>query len=276
MFDCSTILNIMHSYLDNELSVKEAVLIQAHLDTCSSCRMKIQNEKELLTFNKKNLPREVAPHDLKVHIIELIKDQNPASKVQKNWFKIYYPAMIGATALLAGFTLFNLKPSEAKLPHLVEEALEYHVSFQKKPFKLQFEDSNPEKLRQLIKSNGGFDIHLSAPELSKLNLIGANLQMIEGVSTLLIFHKDFNGKMITLMVSDYNSFVPLKGNPLQIQNNKFYNLDFQGNHITTWQNKPWSYVLISESRKDVGNGCHICHGGNKEMEPKIQSFIDRI
>ncbi|MBI1820750.1 MAG: zf-HC2 domain-containing protein [Nitrospirae bacterium] len=276
MYDCSTILNIMHPYLDGELPTKEAILIQEHLDTCSSCRIKFQKEKELLTFYKSNLPREQAPHDLKVRLNELIKDKSPVSTVQKKWFKIFYPATIGVTVVLLGLILFNLKPSEVKLSHLVEEALEYHVSYQNKPFKLQFENSNPEKLRQLIKSRGGFDIHLSDPEVSKLNLIGANLQMIEGIPTVLIFYKDSEGKMITLMVSDYDSFVPFKGNPEEIQSLKFYNLNFQGNHITTWQNKPRSYVLISESRKDVGNGCHICHGGNKEMEPKIQSFIDRI
>lgn len=65
----------MHPYLDGELDTKEAMLIQGHLDTCPNCRIKLQNEKKLLMFYKNNLPREEVPHDLKVRLIELIKEK---------------------------------------------------------------------------------------------------------------------------------------------------------------------------------------------------------
>jgi len=38
MDDCSTIIQLMDAHLDGELSVKESIRVQTHLQDCSDCR----------------------------------------------------------------------------------------------------------------------------------------------------------------------------------------------------------------------------------------------
>ena len=64
-FDCANIEDRVQAYLDEQLSQKEVVLFEEHLDYCLPCDKKIEFEKKLKEIIKYKVAEKTCPDKLK-------------------------------------------------------------------------------------------------------------------------------------------------------------------------------------------------------------------
>src|SRR5881396_2527324 len=72
MLDCQTMGRLLHPYLDGELSAREALDIQAHLERCPDCAALYRNEKLFLDLLKGSLLVPVAPDGLRQRVRKVV------------------------------------------------------------------------------------------------------------------------------------------------------------------------------------------------------------
>src|SRR5439155_14321428 len=73
MIDCQTMGRLLHPYLDGELSAREPLDIQAHLESCPDCAALYRNEKLFLDLLKGSLLVPVAPDGLRQRVRKVVE-----------------------------------------------------------------------------------------------------------------------------------------------------------------------------------------------------------
>ena len=68
MDECSTIMKLMHPYLDGELDVKDSLCAQAHLECCAPCREVFVTERAFLDLLRMQLAQPPAPPSVRQRV----------------------------------------------------------------------------------------------------------------------------------------------------------------------------------------------------------------
>ena len=107
MQDCQAIARIMHAYLDGELSAKETVDVQTHLDNCPECAVLYRNEKLFLGLVQESLPATVAPRHLEQKVKMALKTSGAGERSRKYLRLVAIPALTMAVLVLVAAAFFS-------------------------------------------------------------------------------------------------------------------------------------------------------------------------
>src|SRR5438445_1402542 len=113
MQDCQAMSRIMHAYLDGELSAKETVDVQTHLDNCPECGVLYRNEKLFLNLIKKSLPSAVAPQGLKHRVMQSIEAGSHEKRFTR-WLRPMTTPLLVSAVLVIVFIVVNVFIPENK------------------------------------------------------------------------------------------------------------------------------------------------------------------
>jgi len=109
MSSCKKFEDMIESYIDNELTTEEKELMNVHLDSCSSCREKLEFAKAL-RIKIKEIPIPELPHNFLERVNEAIDSEEVTYSKAKNFRRFFSTrAMqsIAACLLIAAFLGIN-------------------------------------------------------------------------------------------------------------------------------------------------------------------------
>ena len=77
MNSCDDVVSILR-YLDNEFSVRELETFRAHLQSCPTCKVRLEGERAFSTVLHRSRPLYQAPEQLRSQVSDILK-QHPAA-----------------------------------------------------------------------------------------------------------------------------------------------------------------------------------------------------
>src|SRR5207245_9077956 len=93
MLDCQTMGRLLHPYLDGELSAREALDIQAHLERCPDCAALYRNDKLFLDLLKGALPVPVAPDGLRQRVRKVVEAAGQEKRSRQRFRLMAVPSL---------------------------------------------------------------------------------------------------------------------------------------------------------------------------------------
>ncbi|MBI3651631.1 MAG: zf-HC2 domain-containing protein [Acidobacteria bacterium] len=289
MFNCEEILARLAFYLDDELRDGEQVAVEAHLESCVSCRQALTQQRRLVQLVRDSRPLYLASPELRASVEKILQDSpapyaTPADlrrRIQKSlWQKgasKWSAQRLVVAAVLFAFmalglvwttrSLFDRKkfksPSDFALM-----AVKTHMRHQSGNLPLEITTGSPEAISQWFAGKVTFGLTLpNYQELSGQN----KLYNLEG-ARLVSFHNDYaayvayemNQRPISLVVTSFDVAQPAGGEEISSHGLTFHYDTVDGLKVITWADRGLTYALVSDLAERGQQSCMVCHIGTKD------------
>jgi anti-sigma factor RsiW len=272
-------------YLDNELEELELKDFLLHLDSCASCRARVQAEKDLTATLHRARPLYSAPAALRDRVAAAVV-QNPTSspvdgsiphpasrpgrrsswspKLLANW-RVLAPAAVAIALCLA------IVPSiehQVQAASYVETAVTSHRNYVNGDLQQELKSNSPGQVTAWFAGKVPFDFRLPGAESEPGNspaywLTGATLVNYKGSPAALVMYETLNDK-ISLLVESSNAAVVAGGDEIRFGKLIFHYHNESGFRVITWSNHGLSYALVSSVSGPAQASCFVCHQSMKD------------
>jgi anti-sigma factor RsiW len=264
MQDCQAMYRIMHAYLDGELSAKETVDVQTHLDNCPECAVLYRNEKLFLDLVKESLPSAVAPCHLEQKVKMALKTSGTGERLRRGLRLVAIPAMAMAALVLIGTTVF-FSPERKPVPALVNAAVNTHQEYLNGNVPLDIASHDPVQVGLWFEKRTDFPVSLGQDPVKNLRLLGGRLIEIEGKKAVFLAYE--MGKHRLSLVMTAAQGVDLFGaREFTVKESRFYQSTYHGFQALSWAQEGLAYVFVSDQQEINKKACLICHGHGQDQE----------
>src|SRR5256712_13993200 len=184
MLDCQTMGRLLHPYLDGELSAREALDIQAHLERCPDCAALYRNEKLFLDLLKGALPVPVAPDGLRQRVRKVVEaaGQEKRSRLRFRLMAAPSLALTVVALLVIGILALGKKP----LQDLVDVAVNTHQGYLNDKLPLDIKSCDPVQVVRWFEKRINFPISLGQEPVKNLRLRGGRLVAFQGKNAVFL------------------------------------------------------------------------------------------
>src|SRR6266513_621483 len=184
MLDCQMMGRLLHPYLDGELSAREALDIQAHLERCPDCGALYRNEKLFLDLLKGSLPVPVAPDGLRQRVRKVLEPAGQDKRSRKRF------RLIGVLSL-------ETKP----LQGLVDVAVTTHQGYLNDNLPLDIKSNDPVQVVRWFEKRINFPISLGQEPVKNLRLLGGRLVEFQGKNAVFLAYEMGQHRLSLLMTA---------------------------------------------------------------------------
>jgi anti-sigma factor RsiW len=267
-------------YLDNDLDAQEMEDLLSHLDSCPSCRERLEAEKKLSATLHRSRPLYSAPAALRDWVAAAtmqatssgvqdsanrnasrLQSKDVASTWQRfvNW-RVLAPAAVVIALCLAVVPNIERRVQAASY---VETAVASHHSYVNGDLQPGLKSNSPEEVTAWFAGKVPFDFRLPAAESSPDRttvywLTGATLVNYKGSPAALVTYETKNDK-ISLFVDSSKSAVVTGGDEVRSGTLTFHYFNNSGFRVITWANHGLSYALVSSVSGPAAASCLVCH-----------------
>lgn len=264
MQDCQAIFRIMHAYLDGELSAKETVDVQAHLDHCPECAVLYRNEKLFLNLVTESLPPVVAPPHLEQKVRMVLKTSASRDRTRRYLRLVGTPALTMAAAVLMIAAVF-FSPERKPVPALVNAAVSTHQEYLNGNVPLDIASHDPVQVGLWFEKRTDFPVSLGQDPVKNLKLLGGRLIEMEGKKVVFLAYE--MGKHRLSLVMTAAQGVNLFGaREFRVKESRFYQSNYHGFQSLSWSQEGLAYVFVSDQQEINKKACLVCHGRGQDRE----------
>ncbi len=276
MYDCETIAKLIHPHLDRELSVKESLRVQVHLQECVSCRAAFLAEKDFLDLLRPMITTKTVPAFARRRIsAALAREAHRHDRRRSRWVTSSGLVALSGTAVvavaLAFFVFFNA--SSEPVPDLVGWAVAEHRQSLKYPSRLDVTNSDPQAVSRWLYAQ---DLNVALPplKLDHITLIGARSSSRKTDRAAYIAYQIDNERVSLFATSPREGRVAGR-NAVAFRNILFHPATVDGYYTLQWTDSRHTYVLVAKQRHTVHQACAVCHGEtrSREMEEGLTQGI---
>ena len=264
MQDCQAMFRIMHAYLDGELSAKETVDVQTHLDNCPECAVLYRNEELFLGLVQESLPSAVAPRHLEQKVRMALKTSTARQRSRKYLQSVAIPVL--TMAMLAVIVMAVFFSSERKaLPTLVNTAVNTHQEYLNENVPLDIASHDPVQVGLWFEKRTDFPVSLGQDQVKNLRLLGGRLIEMEGKKAVFLAYE--MGKHRLSLVMTAAQGVDLFGaREFTVKESRFYQSTYHGFQTLSWAQEGLAYVFVSNHQEINKKACLLCHGHGQNQE----------
>jgi anti-sigma factor RsiW len=263
---------LMHAYLDGELSTREAVDVQIHLDRCPACTLLYRNEKLFLDLTKKSLPSGVAPCDLK----QKVKQALGAAGEEKRFTK-RLRHLAGSSLALAAVVVFivvgGLFPERKPVLDLVDLAVHSHQEYLNGNIPLDIRSSDPIHVARWFEKRVDFQVSFAQEPVKNLRLLGGRLVEFQGGKAVFLSYEMGQHRLSLVMTASQGGDF-FRGQEFTFKQIKFYQSNYHGFQTLSWTQEGLAYVVVSDRQELNKQACLICHGSDNQREV-IKGFAEK-
>ena len=271
MLDCQTMGRLLHPYLDGELSAREALDIQAHLERCPDCAALYRNEKLFLDLLKGSLSVPVAPDGLRQRVRKVVGAAGQEKRSRKRFRLMAVPslALTVVALLVIGILALEKKP----LQDLVDVAVNTHQGYLNDNLPLDIKSSDPVQVVRWFEKRINFPISLVQEPVKNLRLRGGRLVEFQGENAVFLAYEVGQHRLSLLMTTAEG--VNLSGaEGFNLEQTRFYQSANHGFQTLSWTQEGLAYVIVSEKQELNKQACMVCHGNDRQQHiPK--EFFDK-
>jgi anti-sigma factor RsiW len=276
MNSCDDAVNVLH-YLDDELSGQELKRFRAHLESCPSCRVRLEEEWAFSSFLHRFRPLYRAPETLRSQVSEILQQHPSASGVPGVYERLLrilqrpflnrwpHPRRWGmwVTPLLVVSVCLIFAPNVVRRVHAaryVETAVAAHRSYLEGSLAPEIRSDSPAFVTAWFAGKVPFDFRLPAARDSNppYRLAGARLVNYRGHHAALVIYETQREK-ISLLVTSNKWAAIAGGDEVGSGNLVFHYFGRENFKVITWSNHGLSYALVSSLSASARESCLVCH-----------------
>jgi anti-sigma factor RsiW len=262
MYDCSTIMKLVHAHLDGELDVKESLRVEAHLQECSYCRENFLAEKAFQSLVQRNRPVSPAP-EFTARCLQAALDREVRHRVRARHSRSL-PWIAAALFLVAAAAVFvALGDSNPRVPRLVKLAVDAHTTYLRDPASLDITSDDGAVVSAWLEERLHFPVGIPKTAMSELKLVGGSVLADAQTPTAYLAYRS-EGETVSLLITPPQETRLNGRDVISFRNILFHPADVSGYHTLEWSDSGHTYVLVSTSPRAVNRGCGICHGSEAE------------
>src|SRR2546425_1103262 len=267
MLDCQTMGRLLHPYLDGELSAREALDIQAHLERCLDCAALYRNEKLFLDLLKGSLPVPVASDGLRQGVRKVVEAAGQEKRSRKRFRLLAVPSL--ALTVVALLVISTLSLEKKPLQDLVDVAVNTHQGYLNDNLPLDIKSNDPIQVVRWFEKRINFPISLGQEPVKNLRLRGGRLVEFQGKDAVFLAYEMGQHRLSLLMTTSEG--VNLSGaEGFNLEQTRFYQSANHGFQTLSWAQEGLAYVIVSEKQELNKQACMVCHG--KEHTSELQSL----
>lgn len=275
MYDCSTIMKLLHPHLDGELDVKESIRVQTHLQECPFCRENFMAEKAFRDLVHQHATTKPAPQFAK-HCVSaaLARETRAMARSRSRWRspRLLAPLGIAVAALIMLVVSTGLfrDPTSG----LVKAAVTTHHAYLDDPASLQIQSSDTRLVSAWLERRLRFSLDLPTQAVPNLHLVGGRIANDGDHRAAHLVYRLGESTVSLLMTPPQE--VRLSGQDvISFKNILFHPATIQGLHTLQWSDSRHTYVLVSDQPDALYEACVICHGSVKGRDV-ISGFRNRV
>jgi len=278
MRTCEDIRERLTLYLDSELQDDERVAIEAHVQSCASCKAFVDKELAFLNTIRGSRPLHTASPSLRTRIAGAITGSR--GEVGHRWLKWIMPIAAVMLILLAPIVIWrfvhqsNQSPTSAPSAFALM-AVESHLRHMRGQLPLEMESSNPQDVSDWFANKVNFNVKLPSYQESSgqdkvYTLEGARLVGYQNDYAAYVAYR-MKECPISLVITSDAVARPSGGEQIASRGLSFHYNSIDGFKVITWSDRGLTYALVSDLEERGQQSCIVCHQGTKD-----QDFIEPL
>jgi mycothiol system anti-sigma-R factor len=268
-------------YLDGELSGQELEVFRLHLQTCTDCRLRLEEEESLSRLLHRTSPLYSAPDSLRMRITAESAKQASASRSASNWYRKFWQdlmqplrdiaqpalswqALAAMTVLvIVGVAFIPSAVQQARARSFVQTAVTTHRCYLNGELPLEIRSDSPEEVTAWFKGKVRFRFQLPSSPPTRYGkpsyrLTGGRLVNYKGGYAALVTYERPT-ENISLLVASSKSAVAAGGDKVQSGGLVFHYSSDSSFKVITWSNHGNTYALVSSLSGSARQSCLVCH-----------------
>ena len=279
MMDCKDIHDRLALYLDNELQDDERATIEAHVQSCASCKAFVDKELAFLNAIRGSRPLHTASPSLRTRIAGAITGSRGEVRGHRS-LKWIMPIAAVMLILLAPIVIWrfvhqsNQSPTSAPSAFALM-AVESHLRHMRGQLPLEMESSNPQDVSDWFANKVNFNVKLPSYQESSgqdkvYTLEGARLVGYQNDYAAYVAYR-MRECPISLVITSDAVARPSGGEQIASRGLGFHYNSIDGFKVITWSDRGLTYALVSDLEERGQQSCIVCHQGTKD-----QDFIEPL
>ncbi len=276
MNPCDDAVDVLR-YLDNELSGPELEAFRAHLQSCPTCKVRLEEERAFSSLLHQSRPLYRAPEELRHQVSEMLK-QHPAaggaSGIYERLLRILQTPLLNrwphlpsrgmwVSALVVVSLCLIVAPGVVRRVHAasyVETAAAAHRSYLEGSLAPEIQSDSPAFVTAWFAGKVPFDFRLPAARDSNpvYRLAGAKLVNYRGQHAALVIYETPREK-ISLLVASNKCAAIGGGDEVRAGSLVFHYFSRENFKVITWSNHGLAYALVSSISASARESCLVCH-----------------
>lgn len=277
MIDCQDIHARLALLLDNELQDDDRATIEAHVQSCVSCKALVDKELAFLNGIRGSGPLYTASPSLKGRVAAAII--GPKRKVNRS-LKWIMPVAAAMLILLAPIVVWRFVRQSNRSPNRAPSAfalmaVESHLRHMRGQLPLEMESLNPQDVSDWFANKVNFNVKLPSYQESSgqdkvYRLEGARLVGYQNDYAAYVAYR-MKESPISLVITSDAVARPSGGEEIASRGLRFHYNSIDGFKVITWSDRGLTYALVSDLEERGQQSCIVCHQGTKD-----QDFIEPL
>jgi mycothiol system anti-sigma-R factor len=272
--DCMNLCDDLHvdllRYLDNDLGEQELKYFRAHLDTCTYCQGRLEQERALSRFLRESRPLYSAPAELRSQITTTIEGYSARDRSQWGWLRRRFPLisswkMLAPAALVVALCLIAVPNivQNVRAASYAKAAVANHNRYLNHELTPGIRTSSPEAVIAWFADKLPFQFRLPSSEAilgatPAYELAGASLVAYRGTPAAMVLYKAPSG-IISLLIESSEVAVVAGGDEIHYGVLTFHYRNEGSFKVITWSVHNLSYALVSSITSSARESCLVCH-----------------
>ena len=254
MLHCSDVQKNLTFYLEGEIEGSAANEIQAHLSACTNCSEMLEKEQVFLSLLKGNLSAPAAPALLRSQVKSKLRSNR---KARVFWRWQFAPALVGV-ALVVFFMSYD--PATQ-----LGWAVNAHTTAKNNIETLDIKTQQPLVLKEWIARQVSLPFPVMTEFPAGIHLQGGKIITEKNEHIVqVLFSSDQGVSSLYIMPK---GFTRLRGHSVALKKLNFFPQKKKGHFMTAWIGADAAYVLVSETKDGINQGCFLCHTNGSEGLP---------
>ena len=281
MTNCENMRERLSLYLDNELQGDDRASVEAHVESCDSCKSLVEKELTFLNSVRNSAPLYAASPELKTQVSGTLHvPKQPVVRGSSPRLKWLMPIAAGLLVLLLPVAMWRVMreqehPENGPPSAFATMAADHHLRHTRGQLPLEIESSDPQRISQWFENKVNFNVKLpSYQETSGQDI----LYQLEG-ARLVNYQNDYaayvsyhmKDRLISLVITSELLAHPAGGEEIASRGLTFHFNAIDGLKVITWSDRGLTYALVSDLEERGQQSCIVCHQGTKD-----QDFIEPL
>ena len=277
MKTCDEIRERLSLYLDNELQDDERLRVEAHVQSCASCKAFVDKELAFLNAIRGSGPLHAAPAELKTKVAAVVSGaKRPARHAARlRWIVPIAAVLLVLVTPIVIWRMTRQSNRNGGPSAFALMAVESHLRHMRGQLPLEMESSNPQQISMWFANKVNFNLKLPSYQESSgqdkvYTLEGARLVGYEKDYAAYVAYR-MRERPISLVITSDSVARPSGGEQIASRGLEFHFNSIDGLKVITWSDRGLTYALVSDLDERGQQSCIVCHTGTKD-----QDFIEPL
>jgi anti-sigma factor RsiW len=284
MTDCAGFDMTIQLLFDGELVGNELDQAREHLQTCSDCKQRFEEEERLSQIVRQARSPLVAPASLRDRVLQItteasfpkpqIADRHrPSTALMPDhrrasstvWAREHLSLIAAMLLITLAAILFPHQRNRVNANKFIDTAILADHSLSNHMMPLDVQSNSPKEITAWFSDKVPFQFRLpnagiAGDDTAKYKLVGGRLVSFRGEHAALIAFR-MSDEHISLLIASDRLAKAVGGTVSESNGLVFHSKQMKNHNVVTWDNRGLTYALIFSAAPSGRRACSACHQG---------------